>query len=114
MGDVLDFPTSRQQGLAFLEQQLRQLLIQKGADEHLIEFACEQLLDIYQRINASEQYTFSVRLPDGLAQEDRDDLQLDINTGLEGVRKENHALLVELIAQLVLAKVKLFQHERAD
>lgn len=114
MGDVLDFPSSKQQGLAFLEQQLRQLLIQKGADEHLIEFACHQLLDIYQRFNKTESYTFGVRVPDDLLPKDREALESDINKGLEQVRKDNHALIVELIAQLVLARVKLFQHERAD
>jgi len=33
---------------------------------------------------------------------------------LEGLRKENHALLVTMLAQLVLAQVRLFQHERRD
>jgi hypothetical protein len=41
-------------------------------------------------------------------------LYQQINTGLEGIRRENHALLVKLVAQLVLAEVKLFQHERTD
>ena len=41
-------------------------------------------------------------------------LQTEINRGLEGIRGENHALMLELVAQLVLAEVRLFQHERVD
>ena len=37
-----------------------------------------------------------------------------VNTGLEGIRKENHSMMVKLIAQLMLAEVRLFQHERSD
>jgi hypothetical protein len=112
MGEILDFPTSRAQGMAFLESQLRDILARKGADEQLIAFAVEQLVKAYARINASEQYSFSVRLPDGLSEAGKAELQSDITAGLETVRRNNHALLLELVAQLVLAEVKLFQHQR--
>lgn len=112
MGDVLEFPTSRAQGMAFLESQLREILTHKGADEQLIAFAVEQLVRVYERINESEQYSFSVHLPEGLAQTEKDTLHGEINAGLETVRRNNHALLLELVAQLVLAEVKLFQHQR--
>ena len=112
MGDVLEFPTPKAQGMAFLQSQLRDILTRKGADEQLIAFAVEQLVRVYGRINESEQYSFSVHLPDGLSTKEKDALHQDINAGLETVRRNNHALLLELVAQLVLAEVKLFQHER--
>jgi len=112
MGDILDFPTSKAQGMAFLESQLRDILARKGADDQLIDFAVAQLVKVYARINDSEQYSFSVRLPDGLSGKEKAALQADITTGLETVRRNNHALLLELVAQLVLAEVKLFQHQR--
>jgi hypothetical protein len=113
MGDVLEFPTPKAQGMAFLESQLRDILSRKGADEQLIAFAVEQLVRVYGRINESEQYSFSVHLPDGLSEAEKDTLHDEINAGLETVRSNNHALLLELVAQLVLAEVKLFQHERS-
>ena len=113
MGDILEFPAARAQGMAFLESQLRDILGRKGADEQLIAFAVEQLVKVYGRINESEQYSFSVHLPDGLSDTERDTLHAEINTGLETVRSNNHALLLELVAQLVIAEVKLFQHERS-
>ena len=112
MGDVLEFPTPKAQGMAYLENQLRTMLDAKGADEQLIDFAVQQLTSVYTRINDSEQYSFTVHLPDGMAEPDRAALQDDITAGLEDIRRANHALLLELVAQLVLAEVKLFQHQR--
>jgi len=114
MGDILEFPSQQARGLAFLDQQLRTLLQAKGADQQLIDFAAGQLTDIYAQLSESEQYSFSVELPDSVSESDRDHLYNQVNTGLEGIRKENHALMVKLIAQLVLAEVRLFQHERID
>lgn len=112
MGDILEFPAAKAQGMAFLESQLRDILDSKGADEQLIAFAVEQLVKVYGRINESEQYSFSVQLPEGLSSREKTTLEGEINAGLEGVRRNNHALMLELVAQLVLAEVKLFQHQR--
>ena len=114
MGEILEFPSQQALGLAFLDQQLRALLATKGADEQLIDFAANQLTRIYADLSESEQYSFHVELPESIAHGDTGKLYQQINIGLEGIRKENHALMVKLIAQLVLAKVRLFQHERGD
>lgn len=112
VGDVLEFPSQQAQALAFLDRQLRDLLTAKGADEQLVDFAARQLTKMYAQLSESEQYSFSVELPARLDAQERDDLYRQINVGLEGLRKENHALLVGMLAQLVLAQVRLFQHER--
>ncbi len=114
MGDILEFPSQRIQGLAFLDRHLRDLLAAKGADDQLVDFAAKQLTRMYAQLSASEQYSFTVELPAHLDGEQRDQLYRQINVGLEGIRRENHALLVNMLAQLVLAEVRLFQHERGD
>src|SRR5262245_43597880 len=114
MGDILEFPSQRTQGLAFLDRQLRELLAARGADERLIDFAANQLTKTYAHLSESEQYSFTVELPPHLGVEERERLYREINAGLEGLRKENHALLVKMLAQLILAEVRLFQHERRD
>ena len=114
MADLLEFPSPRARGMAFLQRELRQLLSARGADEQLIDFATDQLTELYEHVNASEQYCFSVRLPERLGEEDKATLEAQINDGLEGIRKANHTLLLELMAQLVLTQVKLFQHERGE
>jgi hypothetical protein len=114
MGDVLEFPSQQKQSLAYLERELRELLSAKGADEQLVEFAARQLTELYTDVSESEDYSFTVELPAQLGIEERDNLYHQINTGLEGIRKENHAQLVTMLAKLVLAEVRLFQHERPD
>ena len=114
MGEILDFPSKRAQGLAFLDRELRALLTCRGADERLIDFAVSQLTRTYAQLSESEQYSFSIELPDAMDPRDRDSLNRQINAGLEGIRAENHSLMVQLIARLVLAELRLFQHERVE
>jgi hypothetical protein len=114
MGEILEFPSRQAQGLAFLDRELRALLTARGADERLIDFAVSQLTRTYAQLSESEQYSFSVELPGSIDPGERDDLYRQINTGLEGIRRENHSLMVQLIARLVLAEVRLFQHERVE
>ncbi|MEP4486774.1 MAG: hypothetical protein ABJ013_14155 [Halioglobus sp.] len=114
MGELLEFPSQQAQGLAYLDRQLRLLLAAKGADQQLIDFAVSQLTDTYTALSESEQYSFKVELPERLTPEEGDVLALQINEGLTGLRAENHALMLKLVAQLVLAEVRLFQHERPD
>lgn len=112
MGDVLEFPSRQVQGLAFLEQQVRELLSARGADEVLIDFATDSLSRSYSRLSGAEDYSFSVELPEGIDRYQREQLEQQINAGLEAIRSHNHALMLELLAQLVLAEVRLFQHQR--
>jgi hypothetical protein len=114
MGDILEFPSQQTQGLAFLDRQLREMLAAKGADKQLVDFAAKQLTKMYAQLSESEQYSFTVELPAHLESKESENLHQQIDAGLEGVRKENHALLVKMMAQLVLAQVRLFQHERND
>jgi hypothetical protein len=114
MGDILEFPSRQAQGLAFLDRELRALLAARGADERLIDFAVSQLTSTYAQLSESEQYSFCVELPNSISPADKDTLYGQINTGLEGIRRENHGLMVNLIARLVLAEVRLFQHERTE
>jgi len=114
MGTVVEFPAQSAQGNAYLEKQLRQLLAAKGADDELIEFAIRQLATSYSRLSEAEQYTFSVHFPASLSGDEKTRLQDEINAGLEGIRSENHALLLELIARLLLTEMRLYQEQRQD
>lgn len=114
MGEILEFPSRQAQGLAFLDRELRSLLAARGADDRLIDFAVSQLTRTYAQLSECEQYSFSVELPDAISTAERDALYGQITAGLEGIRRENHALMVQLVARLVLAELRLFQHERAD
>lgn len=112
MGDILSFPSSTARGLAYLDRTIRELLVARGADDELIDFAAAELTRVYRQVSDSESYQLEVRLPDGLDQRQRDALREQISSGLEAMRKENHGLVLDLVAQLVLARVSLFQLSR--
>jgi hypothetical protein len=112
VANILEFPSQRVQGLAFLEEQIRELLASRGADEELMDFAAETIGEIYQRNVDAENYSFSLTLPDSLDETQSQALRQAIETGVERLRAENHAVIVKLIAELTLAEVKNFQHQR--
>jgi len=114
MADILAFPSQRTQALAYLDRELRRLLLHKGADQALTDFAAEQLTSLYRELSQSEQHQLNIRLPEGLSDADRDSLYEEINQGLEEIQQENHQLLVRLVARLVLTELRLFQLERPD
>ena len=94
------------------DSQLRALLCAKGADEQLIDYAADQLTSIYASLNQKEHYSFDIELPCDLSDSHRQAMEREISNGLEGIRQENHNLMLELVAQLVLTQVKLFQAQR--
>lgn len=112
MAKVIEFPSRKLRGLAFLERRIRELLAKRGADEELMEFAAATIRKIYERNAEAENYSFRLSLPDGLGEEETARLRRELETGIEQVRSENHAIIVRLIAELALAEVKIFQHER--
>lgn len=112
MAQVLEFPSQRVQGLAFLEEQIRELLTTRGADEELVDFAANTVREVYQRNIDAENYSFRLEVPASISEEDAASLRQGIESGINQIRDENHAIIVRLIAELVLAEVKLFQHQR--
>jgi len=114
MAEILEFPTREKQAFAFLEEQLRQMLSAKGADDRLIEHAIASLTDVYAELQRDSDCHFEVRLPKQLSREESLHLQDDIASGIEQLRKTHHDLTLKLAARLVLTELKLFQHERSD
>lgn len=112
MATILEFPSRQMLGLSFLEDQIRELLAAKGADEELMEFAAVTVKDIYQRYATAENYSFSLELPGDISTASTEQLQRDVQAGIEQVRAENHAIIVRLIAELTLAQVTRFQLQR--
>lgn len=112
MASIIEFPSQRAQGLAFLDKQIRTLLAERGADAELIDFAATTVKRVYERSVEAENYSFSVALPEGIADSDAESLRNSIREGVERIRDENHAVLIRLIAELVMAEVRMFQANR--
>lgn len=114
MAEILEFPTREAQAFSFLREQLDRLLRQKGADDQLIEYAVASLTDVYSELQTDSACHFEVRLPRQISGPEAEALQEDIAAGIERLRREHHDLTLKLAARLVLAELRLFQHERQD
>ena len=114
MADILEFPTREKQAFSFLQEQLSQLLISKGADQTLIDFAIASLTDVCAELQKESDCHFEVRLPGQLTEQEALRLQEDIEAAIEQLRKEHHDLTLRLAARLMLTELRLFQRERDD
>ena len=80
----------------------------------MINFAADTVKRVYARSVEAEDYSFSVTLPDGISGADAEALRQSIRRGVERIRDENHAVVIRLIAELVMAEVKMFQARREN
>jgi hypothetical protein len=114
MAEVLEFPSRESQAYAYLERELGALLLAKGADQALVDFATQTLREVYNELDESSEFRFSVDLPRGISMEDAERLQHQIAEGIEGMRDNHHAVLVRMAARLVLTEMRLFQQQRSE
>ncbi len=114
MSEVLEFPTQEARAFAFLERELRQMLVSKGADDALVDFALEALTSVYSDVSDASDYGFSVNLPKATTQTEATRLQQQIGEGVDALRAHHHHLVLRLAARLLLAEMRLFQHERPE
>jgi len=107
MGDVIDMPSRAEQGMAYLETEIRKLMQAKGESEEAIQIALETLKDVYSRYQGIGALGFEVTLPDGLSDAQTDSIRSQIQTGIELLNDAHGHLLNRLAAELVLTKIKL-------
>ena len=114
MADILEFPTREKQAFSFLQEQLSQLLISKGADQTLIDFAIASLTAVYAELQKESDCHFEVRPQGQVKEQEAARVQEDVSVGIEQLRKEHHDLTLRLAARLMLTELRLFQRERED
>ena len=112
MATILEFPSTERQGLNYLESQLQEMLLKKGADAELVDYAVATVKDTYLRATAGENYSFSLSLPEGVSEPEAASLQDNIQQALNSIRSENHAVVIRLVAELALAQLTIFQQQR--
>ncbi len=114
MSEVLEFPSRESRAYAFLEQQLTDMLLAKGADAPLVAFATQTLRDVYSELAEESDFGFKIDLPAETTVDEAQRLQAQIGEGIDAMRREHHDTLVKLAARLVLTEMKLFQQRRND
>lgn len=114
MAEVLDFPSRESRAYAFLEEQLSELLTERGADAPLIAYASRALREVYSELADSGEHGFSVNLPAATTVAEAAQLQQQIGEGIDTLRQQHHDAMLKLAARLLLAELQLFQHRRQD
>lgn len=113
MGEVIDLPSRAEQGLAYLESEIRKMMTQAGDSEEAIEIALNTLKDVYQRYGDLGQKHFTVTLPASLSDEQREAVRAQISQGLETMLTHHSHTINRLAAELVITKIKLFEYQQA-
>ena len=112
MAKILEFPSREKQAYAFLTAQLASLLREKGADDVLIAHATDLLTRVYGDLQEDSDFSFSISLPNGLANEEITRLQTEIGEGVDALRQHHHSITIHMAAQLLLTELALFQRTR--
>ena len=111
MGDVIKFPSNTQQGMAFLEDGIRTLLLEKGEDEALISMTINILKDVYRQYGDIGKQSFQLKLPPYLKEEHIQLISEQVTNGIQMLNKEHTSVINKLASELVLTKLKLYQLE---
>jgi uncharacterized protein (DUF849 family) len=111
MSQIVEFPAPESRTYVYLEEQLRQILLARGADDALVEFTMASLTSVCDEMLAAESYRCQVALPSGLSADDTQLLEDAIEQALSGMRDIHQQVIVQLAARLILAEMKLFQFE---
>ena len=109
MGEVIKFPSNAQQGMAFLEEGIRELMISKGESEESIKITLNILKDVYRQYGDIGKQYFQLKLPPYIKDEHIQLISQQITEGIQMLNKEHAKVINKLASELVLTKLKLYQ-----
>jgi len=109
MGEVIKFPSNAQQGMAFLEEGIRELMISKGESEESITVTLNILKDVYRQYGDIGKQYFQLKLPPYIKDEHIQLISQQVTDGIQMLNKEHARIINKLASELVLTKLKLYQ-----
>jgi len=109
MGDVIKFPSNAQQGMTFLEDGIRRLMLSKGENEESINITLNILKDVYQQYGDIGKQYFQLKLPPYIKDEHIQLISQQVTEGVQLLNKEHARVINKLASELVLTKLKLYQ-----
>jgi len=111
MGEVIKFPSNAQQGLAFLEDGVRELMLAKGENETSIEVTLKILKDVYREYGDIGRQSFQIKLPPYLKKEHIVIISQQVTDGIQMLNKEHARVINKLASELILTKLELFRYK---
>lgn len=107
MGKVIEFPSKAIQGMAFLEEGIRNIMASKGENEEAIALTLETLREVYRKYGDMGKQHFSLKLPPYISEEHIQLISQQITEGIQMLNKEHAKVINQLASELVLTKVEL-------
>lgn len=112
MTKIIDLASYREK--VFVSDELSSLLRSKGADDELVQFAVQRQKELWQRHETLGKYGFEISLEAAMSNTNRETLVSQIQSGVEQVKSKLLSENYQLMAELLLAEIKLFQYQRLD
>jgi len=109
MGEVIKFPSNAQQGMAYLEDGIRELMLSRGENEETINITMDILKDVYRQYGDIGKQYFQLKLPPYLKDEHIQLISQQVTEGIQMLNKEHARMINKLASELVLTKLKLYQ-----
>jgi len=107
MGKVIQFPSKAQQGKAYLEDGIRQIMDEKGESKETTDLTIATLIDVYKKYGNMGKQHFSLKLPPYLSEEHIELISQQITNGVQMLNQEHAKIINQLASELVLTKVQL-------
>lgn len=109
MGTVIDLPSRAEQGMEFLESEIRKLMAEKGESAEATDIALDTLKDVYSRYSDIGKQQFSLTLPASLNEDEVNAIRQQVYDGIHILNEEHSHMLNRLAAELVLTKIQLLK-----
>jgi len=111
MGDVIKFPSNAQQGIAFLEDGIRELMLSKGENEASIHITLKILKDVFRQYGDIGKQSFQLKLPPYMQDEHIQFISDQVTEGVQMLNKEHARIINKLASELVLTKLELYRYK---
>ncbi|MFT5717705.1 MAG: hypothetical protein ACI9T7_001903 [Oleiphilaceae bacterium] len=109
MGKVIKFPSNERQGMTFLEEGIRELMLSKGESEASINITLKILKDVYKEYGDIGKQHFELKLPSYIKEEHVQFISDQVTEGVKMLNKDHARVINKLASQLVLTKLALYR-----
>ena len=111
MGKVIKFPSNAQQGMVFLEDGIRELMLSKGENEATIQITLKILKDVFKQYGGIGKQSFQLKLPAYIQEEHIQFISQQVTQGIQMLNKEHARVINKLASELVLTRLELYRYK---
>jgi hypothetical protein len=114
MGKIIEFPSNAQQGMSFLEDGVRELMLSKGETEETIQITLKILTDVYKEYGDIGKQHFELKLPAYISKEHAQLISKQVTEGVSMLNKDHARVINKLASELVLTKLALYRLKNSN